>query len=249
MSLAHWQTEFIAAVQRAEPGGYSVYHNNLMLTQRASLATIFPTVLAMLGEETFASAAQQYFTHFGRDGFDWGAYGVSFPEFLAQQATLLEYPYIAEVAQYELAVHQVNRLPNKPFNQASVGILQKHSWREIYLDFAPGTQLLPLVFDAPFITQAHQTPEHIPNDFFGQSALLVNTTFLLWRPELATQTESVNSEFLALWQFALTIPQPNLQALAEFAEEQQLDLMAWLQHLMQHKQLFRCYCSATESGS
>lgn len=249
MSLAKWQTEFIVAVQSAEPGGYSVYHNNLMLTQRASLATTFPTVLAMLGAETFASAAQQYFSHFGRDGFDWGEYGVSFPEFLAQQATLLEYPYIAEVAQYELIVHQVNRLPNKAFNQASVSILQEHSWSEIYLDFAPGTQLLSLVFDAPFITQAHQTPELIPNDFFAQSELLVNTPFLIWRPELATQIESVSTEFLALWQFALTVPQPNLQALAEFAEEQQVDLMAWLQHLMQHKQLFRCYCFATDSGS
>ena len=249
MSLTNWQTHFVHAVQTSESDGHSVYHNNFVLTQRASLATTFPTVLAMLGEDTFASAAHQYFLRFGKESFDWGEYGAHFPTFLDQQNALSDYPYIAEVAQYELVVHQVNRLPNKTLNQASVGLLQTHPWHEIYFDFAPGLQLLPLVFDAPFIVRAHAEPEALTEDFFQQPALQVDATYLIWRPELATQIEQLNDEYLGLWQFVLNAAAPNLQEIAQFSEQHQLDLMPWLHHLMQHKQLFRCYSCAKHSRS
>ena len=84
-------------------GRFNVYRNNYLSTLHIALRTTFPAVERLLGNEFFAALACAFAERHPPRSVIMARYGDALPSFLAQFATLADFPYLADVAQLEYA--------------------------------------------------------------------------------------------------------------------------------------------------
>lgn len=117
MSLAI-QTVFAASLRDptlaapallAQPGGaaperrFAVYRNNVVVALCGAIATRFPAVKRIVGDDFFAELARAYVSAHAPRSPVMMTYGDDFPDFVAAAPGLEELPYLADVARLEAA--------------------------------------------------------------------------------------------------------------------------------------------------
>lgn len=85
------------------PKRFSVYRNNVIVSLMEALKSAFPSILALLGEETFSRLARAFVARNPPTSPMMQRYGEAFPEFLANLPALSELPFLPDVARAELA--------------------------------------------------------------------------------------------------------------------------------------------------
>lgn len=116
---------------------YGLYASARLANASRALGISFPTVVALLGDDTFQTVAYRFAQTSPHTDSDWGQWGEAFPAWLAEQVELMAWPYLPDVAQLDWLCHTSERTH----------------------DDAPHVQLMTSAFPVVAIWWAHHGPE------------------------------------------------------------------------------------------
>ena len=126
--------------------GLIAYRNNIKATAANALAMTYPTVVSQIGQELMDYISQALLFKQPPCHGDWAEWGVGLPNFLKTLDMLDDYPFVAESARLDLAVHQVERAADNWFEQESLALLSEADLDNVYIKLNDFVQF----FSSPF---------------------------------------------------------------------------------------------------
>ena len=142
------------ATRRA--AGLAAYRGNAAMVAERALAAVFPTVAAMLGAATFGRLARTFRRAHPPSCGDLGEWGDGFAEALEGNVALGEWPYVADGARLDLALHRCERAADAAFDGVSLGLLESEDPARLRLRLMPGSAVLASAWPIATIHAAHQ---------------------------------------------------------------------------------------------
>ncbi|MEP7102699.1 MAG: DNA-binding domain-containing protein [Burkholderiales bacterium] len=171
MSEARRQRDLLAALATGAPSvaalresgeraarGLEAYRANAESIADRALASAFATVQAMVGGEDFKHLAREFWRAHPPERGDLGEWGDAFPAWLAAHAGLTAWPWLADSARLDLALHRSERAADAVFDADSLGLLESTDPAQLQLVWMPGTALLCSAWPIAMIHRAHQLP-------------------------------------------------------------------------------------------
>lgn len=107
-ALREWQAAFAARLSgEAQAGekGLAIHRHHILSSLARVLATTFPTVQALVGEDFFRQTAQAFVAREPPRQPVLAEYGAAFPDFLATYAPAAGLPYLADMARLDWALN------------------------------------------------------------------------------------------------------------------------------------------------
>jgi len=153
-----------------------IYKHIVENTLSEALTTSYPAILALVGADFFAMAADRYFRRYPPESGNLQDYGASFPDFLSAMQEAASLPYLADVARLEWARQQTYLAADAAcLNQAGAAQrLQAAGDRPMRLRLHPGVRLIDSTHRIFDIWQYCMAPdsERLQLAGDGQSVLL-----------------------------------------------------------------------------
>jgi hypothetical protein len=164
--LASFQHDFAEALTASEPAaqfadapGFAVYRNTCAQALADALRAAFPTVAALVGEETFIAAALAFRAERPPASPVLAGYGDGFAAFLARQPWTSELPYLADVAMLDRLLVESHLAADAPMRLTAgrfpIGSPPHAGFR---LALHPATRFAWLESPAMTIWLAHRAP-------------------------------------------------------------------------------------------
>ncbi|MBV1775335.1 putative DNA-binding domain-containing protein [Burkholderiaceae bacterium DAT-1] len=123
--------------------GLNVYRRNHRYNRSDALASAYPTVTALLGEEGFTVLAHRYGDAFHSPSANLHADGEHLPAFILTQTELDDLPWLSDVATVDWALHQGHYLPDQPgIDARALLTLPESDFEQQRLILHPAIQLL-----------------------------------------------------------------------------------------------------------
>jgi len=166
--------------------GLDAYRANAEALAERALAAAYPRIRTMLGDDEFARlAAALWREHPPRHG-DVGTWGESLPGWLAGTPTLAAWPYLADCARLDFALHEAERADDATFDAASLNLLGSEDPAQLRLVAMPGCALVASEWPIVTIHAAHLIDDEAQADaaFDGVRAAIDARraeTALVWR--------------------------------------------------------------------
>lgn len=162
---------------------FSVYRNNITLSLISVLASTYPVVEEIVGEDFFATMAREFaLTHLPQSPVMIN-YGKEFPDFLKTFAPVQELPYLSEVAQLEwhrnTAYHGANATP---VSIEALGEFSEEDVPNLEFEFHPTFSLIKSNYPIVTIWQAHQ--QENPSEYLTGLSMDEGEAAVIIRPEL-----------------------------------------------------------------
>lgn len=151
LALRGW----IAPVPDAELG-LAAYRGNAGAVAERALAVAYPTVAALVGDDSFAALARDFWQQRPPQRGDLGEWGDALPAFLADVQGLADEPYLSDSARLDWAVHRASRAADAPETTPRLERLAQHDPAQLRLALAPGSALVDSRWPVASIWQAHQ---------------------------------------------------------------------------------------------
>lgn len=136
--------------------GMEAYRANAEAIAERALAAAFGTVRALVGDDDFARLARALWASHPPVRGDLGEWGEAFPEWLGAHAGLAAWPYLADCARLDLALHRNERAADAVFDPASLSLLESTDPSALHLQLMPGTALVVSAWPIVGIHHAHQ---------------------------------------------------------------------------------------------
>ena len=137
--------------------GLSAYRANAEALAVRALAAACGSLRAMLGEEDFVHLAAEFWrAHPPRHG-DLGEWGGDVGDWLDAHPALAAWPYLADCARLDLAVHRNERAADADFDADSLGLLASADPAGLSLVLMPGTALVSSRWPIVTIHRAHRS--------------------------------------------------------------------------------------------
>ncbi|HEY0847612.1 MAG TPA: DUF692 family protein [Noviherbaspirillum sp.] len=135
----------------------ALYRGNLTGTWEKVLASAYPVLKALVGEEFFAALARAYGkAHPSRDG-DLNRFGEQLAVFLERFAPVADYPYFPDMARLEWALHQAHYAGNAcAIDGASFADMSAEQLDAARLTFHPACSLIASDWAVIAVWRAHQ---------------------------------------------------------------------------------------------
>lgn len=165
-----------------------VYKNAYQSRLQQALAANYPVLNLYLGDEQFEKLAIAYINHYPSSFSSIRWFGDQLVNFLQESSEWKQYPYLAELAQFEWTCGLV-------FDAADASILQieqmasipADAWASIRFKAHPAVKYLDLSWNTIAIWQA--LTENVTPPDLQQN--IVPITWLLWRKDLTCQFSSL----------------------------------------------------------
>lgn len=122
--------------------GLAAHRANRAERAARALAACCPTLLPLLGDEAWPALARAFWREHPPTAGDLGRWGDALPGWLARQPSLAEWPWLADVARLDLAVHAAERAADAPVDTASLGLLAEVDPARLRLGFVAGAAVL-----------------------------------------------------------------------------------------------------------
>jgi len=165
---AHRQRHLLAAV-RGDAGaasaaglrapaasGLAAYIANAQALAARALQAACPQVAAMLGEPGFAAAAWALWLVDPPQRGDMAAWGDGFPRWLEAQPALAQWPWLADAARLDLALHHAEHAADADLDAASLQRLGDADPARLRLRLLPGTVLVESPWPLATLHAAHR---------------------------------------------------------------------------------------------
>ena len=136
--------------------GLEAYRANAESVAERALAASFATVQAMVGDEDFRHLVAEFRRAHPPERGDLGEWGGAFPAWLAAHDGLAAWPWLADGARLDLALHRNERTADAAFDADSLGLLESTDPAELRLVLMPGSALLHSAWPIAAIHHAHQ---------------------------------------------------------------------------------------------
>lgn len=194
-----------------DEAGLDAYRRGLTANACRALEVSFPTIYSLIGHSRFSDAAKRYLTVHPPGEGDWGKWGDQFPELLANEALLSDFPYLKDCAALDWHCHQAERTENQTFDLNSLSLMEQNPNRTV-LALGMGFMVLPSSYPIVDIFMAHQG-----DDTDKQALLLeardkltsgIGQTAIIWRKEWKANVQSVDgteARWLTLLQEKITL--------------------------------------------
>ena len=170
----------------------SIYADAYCLRIIEALATAYPKLRSLLGDDFFDSTARSYIKQYPSAYRNMRWVGEEMAAHL--QTSLLQHPIASEMAQFEWALGIAFDAEDAPiFSLQELAKIPPENWAALKFIFHPSAHLLPLQWNVVQIWNALNNEETPPN------AVLTNAPCLVWRMDLNAHFKSVDAaEFAAL---------------------------------------------------
>ncbi|MCY4196757.1 MAG: DNA-binding domain-containing protein [Rhodobacteraceae bacterium] len=125
---------------RGQPAGrrFAVYRNNVVAGLSEVLATGFPVLAKLLGNEFFAAMATIYVRQHPPHSPILTHFGLLMPEFLTSFPPVQKYPYLPDVARLELALRRsCHAADSKPMGSDILAAMSEHEIENARIELAP----------------------------------------------------------------------------------------------------------------
>ncbi len=152
----------------------ALYRGNLNAIWTQTLVNAFPVIHQLVGGEFFEQAAREYGHLYPSQHGDLNHFGASFAEYLAQSASVAEYPYFADVARLEWLAHRAYYAEDaQVLGLEDVAAAAVHGVEQLRLLLHPACYLYQSAWAAADVWQAHQLdselsyPEQLQRDTYA----------------------------------------------------------------------------------
>lgn len=177
-SLQAWVAERGPRLVRA----LSAYRANAGASAERALASSFPTVLALMGDEAFGAMARAFWLAHPPSRGDLAWLGETLPDFMDRSPQLQGEPYLPDSARLDWLLACAETAPDAEPEPGSLGLLGEHEPQQLLLRLMPSVQLLRSEHPVLAIWQAHLSDA--PDAFEPVRAALAageGTLALVWR--------------------------------------------------------------------
>lgn len=128
-----------------QPAGrrYNVYRNNVAVSLTEALATGFPVITKLLGQQNMDGLSGLYLRAHPPTSPLMMFYGESFPDFIATLPQLSHLGYLPDVARLELAMRRAyHAADSTAINPAALGAMEPETLMSTRFGLAPSLQLI-----------------------------------------------------------------------------------------------------------
>lgn len=154
-ALAPWLAMRPAGVTR----GLQAYQANAGASAERSLAAAFPTVQALVGDDSFAALSRAFWHAEPPLRGDLAQFGAGLPAFIATSEQLADVPYLADVARLDWLLAEAERAQDAEMEPASLQLLSEFDPAQLRLELMPGVALLASAHPVVGIWQAHRAAD------------------------------------------------------------------------------------------
>ncbi|MBC7992351.1 MAG: putative DNA-binding domain-containing protein [Rhizobacter sp.] len=232
--LAHSDTR----IQR----GLQAYQAHAGAAAERALAASFPTVQALVGEESFAALARVFWRQQPPTCGDLASYGEGLPAFIAISEQLRDVPYLADSARVDWLVAAAERAADASIDTDSLSLLAETPPSQLRLQLMPGTALLPSGHPIVSVWLAHRPGEGVAERREQARRALAHSeaeTALVWRSRWRAQVQAISPD-TARWVQCLLQGDTLAVALAEAGDGFAFE--PWLLQALQSGWLWRALC-------
>lgn len=160
--------------------GLAAYRGNATALAERALGGHFPTVAALVGDESFAGLARAFWQRHPPQRGDLAEWGEALPDFIGASEQLAGEPYLTDVARLDGCVHLGLRAADAAAEAPALDALASHDPSQLALKLTPGAALLSSAWPVAAIWLAHQRPADDADRFDD-----VRTAFAAQRAEHA----------------------------------------------------------------
>lgn len=217
--------------------GWQAYQANGGMSAERSLAARYPTVQALLGEESFAALARAFWHAQPPQRGDLAQFGDGLPDFIAESEQLADVPYVADCARLDALVAGCEQAGEAECDMASLGWLAEVDPAELTLALVPGVALLSSRYPVATLWLAHRPGEDSGRRLAeARDALATGQGehALVWREGWRARVQAVDAAE-ARWTQAV-LAQCSLAEALERAGEA-FEVQPWLVDALQQRRL------------
>jgi hypothetical protein len=187
--------------RRAEVGLRS-YRANAVIASGRALADSFPTLLALLGEESFAALGRAFWRDRPPQRGDLACYGAELADFVAADPQLSAVPYLADCARVDWALHCIELAADAPALPAGLALLGEVDPGCLRVSLQSGLVVIASAWPVVRIHDAHRrsvAAQAVDGDFdrFAdvRQALAIGEaqTALVWRDNWRGRVDAIDS--------------------------------------------------------
>lgn len=136
--------------------GLQAYRANADVSAERALATAFPTLQMLLGDDDFEHLAREFWRAHPPERGDLGEWGEALPEWIAQHAGLRQWPYLGDCARLDWALHCCERAEDDALDAESMARLGDTDPSRLQLHFVAGFALVESTWPIGAIHAAHR---------------------------------------------------------------------------------------------
>lgn len=186
------------AHEGAAAAGLAAYRGNAAAIAERALGSAFPTVAALVGGESFAALAQDFWQHHPPLRGDLGEWGGELAGFIATREGLASEPYLSDSARLDWLVHTASRAADAPAGPPALDVLGEHAPEQLQLVLRPGCALLDSAWPVAAVWRAHQAQgEHRFDAVRAAFAAAVGEHAFVWRDGFAVRVDALAADAAA----------------------------------------------------
>lgn len=136
--------------------GLEAYRANAEAIAERALAAAFTTVQALVGATDFKHLAREFWHARPPQRGDLGEWGDAFAAWLQAFEAMATWPYLADVARLDFALHCNERAADAVLDTASLALLESTDPAQLRIELMPGTALIRSTWPIVGIHRAHR---------------------------------------------------------------------------------------------
>jgi hypothetical protein len=139
--------------------GLNAYQANGHDSAKRSLLAAYPVVAALIGDDSFALMAREFWHRHPPVRGDLACWGEALSGFVAANLQLADVPYLADVARVEWALHRAAGAPDATADLASFALVTRADPDTLTLQLPPGTVVVISEWPVASLVTAHGVGE------------------------------------------------------------------------------------------
>jgi uncharacterized protein (UPF0276 family) len=136
---------------------YALYRGNLTATWNKTLASAYPVIAQLVGDEFFGGLSQEYGRAHPSASGDLNEFGSHFAAFLTAFPHTASLPYLPDMAQLEWAMHRAHYAPDAPaMTSSELSAIAPDQLEECHLPLRPAVSVIASEWNVVPLWLAHQ---------------------------------------------------------------------------------------------
>ncbi|MBX2809681.1 MAG: putative DNA-binding domain-containing protein [Cellvibrionaceae bacterium] len=191
---------FTSTDRKQQQQRFAVYQNNVMHSLSQALADLYPVVKQLVGDDFFKAMAGVFIRQHPPKQAAMVFFGNDFPEFLRHFEHAQALPYLADMAELELARHRAYHAADRPsLDGAALRQLSPEVFEQSSVQLHPSVQLISSRFAVFTLWQAHQQTAAQPH---AQEKITINEPeqVMVVRQNYALTLFAIDAGSYCFWQ-------------------------------------------------